>query len=150
MTWCSSTPQENNPDVAFPYESHHPYERKNPESRVVVLYLNEFEKRHIFRASPVSCCWWLKTFFGRADFDVCVRFENIASVEDARRHDGSWQPCMLLLALSRYDRRVLRVLLRCAELIALSCAVLAVDGRVQNMLLIAQQLGVLCDWSTGR
>ena len=36
--------------------------------------------------------------------------------------DGSGQVFLLLLALSRYDLHVLRVLLRCAGLIALCCA----------------------------
>ena len=143
MTWCSSTPQENNPDVAFPYESHHPYERKNPESRVVVLYLNEFEKRHIFRASPVSCCWWLKTFFGRADFDVSVRFEHTVS---CRRCSTTWSlAAIVYLVWFWFHHRAMMgtYYVSCSGVLA-DCAVLccaAVDGRRRNIL--AQELGVL-------
>ena len=47
------------------------------------------------------------------------------AVEDARRHDGSRQLCLLLLTLSRYDRHGPRVFflpcagsqLRCAKLV---------------------------------
>ena len=46
------------------------------------------------------------------------------AVEDARRHHGFPQHCLLLLALSRYDGHVLRDLPGCAGLIALCCAVL--------------------------
>ena len=67
--------------------------------------------------------------------------ETQRAVEDARRHDGSRQLCPLLLALPRNDRHVLRVLLLCAGLIALCCAVLAVNGQRQYML--AKELCVL-------
>lgn len=42
----SSTPLENNPDAVFTHESHRPHDRER--KRIVVLYLNEFEKK----ASP--------------------------------------------------------------------------------------------------
>ena len=52
------------------------------------------------------------------------------AVADARLHDAAWQLCLLLLALSRYDRHVLRVFLLFSWLIVLCCAGLAVvDGR---------------------
>ena len=35
--------QENDPDVAFMHESHHPYARESTERRVVVLCLNGLE-----------------------------------------------------------------------------------------------------------
>ena len=60
------------------------------------------------------------------------------TIVDARRHDGSRQLYLLLLALSRYDRHVRR-----APLCWTDCdvAVLAVNGRRQKML--TQELGVL-------
>ena len=52
-------------------------------------------------------CEWLYHFVGRADFDFFVRFENTANFINAS------MPCWLepslvcLLALSRFDQRVL-------------------------------------------
>lgn len=82
QNWChlrlangkSSTLQENNLDVAFTHESHHPRQKERTQRRGVESCLNELEIRQVLRASPASgcccCCSWLYTFLGREDFDV--------------------------------------------------------------------------------
>lgn len=94
----------------------------------------------VLDASPATqyLLLFVVVYVGRADFIAFVRFENTHRVvENARRHSESHQLCLLSLASSRYFWHVARVLLRCAGLIALRHAVLAVDGWR-----LAEELGV--------
>ena len=74
-------------------------------------------------------CDWLYVFIGRADFEMSVRFDNTTSCVTYDRQYAGSRNSACLLALSRSDRHVLALLLCAGGLIALCCAVLAVDAR---------------------
>ena len=120
--------------------------RKDAETRGVVLYRNEFEiNENPSRTTRYSCtaaaCGYIRFLAGQISM-YSFAFKTQRAVENARQNDWSRQTCLPLLALSRYNLHALRVLPRSAGLIALCCAVLAVDGRRRNML--AQGLCAFC------